>query len=100
LLRSFAIDFDRQRLMKEKSIVGGRLREKSIVSDQLREKSIVSDQLREKKGRRRRRGEEERRGYIPPFPAPYSPARRPRPRAILLPREKTECLPARGERSR
>ncbi|RWW47924.1 hypothetical protein BHE74_00046049, partial [Ensete ventricosum] len=94
--------------MKEKSIVGGRLREKSIVSDQLREKSIVSDQLREKKGRRRRRGEEERRGYIPPFPAPYSPARdvaepapssparRPRPWAILLPRE--EMSPRAGRK--
>ncbi|RWV80334.1 hypothetical protein GW17_00058420 [Ensete ventricosum] len=29
-----------------------------------------------------------------------SPARRPRPRAILLPLEETERLPARGERSR
>ncbi|RZS27078.1 hypothetical protein BHM03_00060505, partial [Ensete ventricosum] len=29
-----------------------------------------------------------------------SPTRRPRPRGILLPREETERLPERGERSR
>ncbi|RWW88072.1 hypothetical protein BHE74_00003061, partial [Ensete ventricosum] len=84
-----------------KSTVDGRLREKSIVDGRLKEKSIVGDQLREKKGRRRRRGEEERRiGYIPPFPAPSSPAHCPHSWAILLPREETECLPVRGERSR
>ncbi|RZS19770.1 hypothetical protein BHM03_00052205, partial [Ensete ventricosum] len=80
------------------SIVSDRLKEKSIVGGRLREKSIVDGQLREKK-RRRKRGEE-RRGYIPPFPPLSSPARRPHPRVILLPRDKTECLPARGERSR
>ncbi|RRT41512.1 hypothetical protein B296_00057775 [Ensete ventricosum] len=41
-----------------------------------------------------------RRGYIPPFLAPSSPARCPRLRVILLPRKEMERLPARGERSR
>ncbi|RRT49878.1 hypothetical protein B296_00052074, partial [Ensete ventricosum] len=77
LLRSFVVDFGRQRSIEGEINVGGRLREKSIVSGQLREKK-----------RRRKRGEEERRrGYIPPFPPLPSP--RPHPRVILLPREET-----------
>ncbi|RWW82270.1 hypothetical protein BHE74_00009280 [Ensete ventricosum] len=46
-------------------------------------KSTVGSRLRDKKGIRRRRGEEEKRGYIPHFPAPSSPACRRRPRAVL-----------------
>ncbi|RWV91517.1 hypothetical protein GW17_00046194, partial [Ensete ventricosum] len=88
LLWSFAVDFSRQRSIEGESTVDGRLREKSI----------VGSQLREKKGRRR--GEERRIGYIPPFPASSSPAHRPRPQVVFLSREEMERLPARGERSR
>ncbi|RWV96244.1 hypothetical protein GW17_00041061 [Ensete ventricosum] len=60
-----------------------------------------------KKMKRKRRKKKKRRRR--PFPAPSPPAGRPRvvlarahpcPRAILLPCEETERLPARGERSR
>ncbi|RZS02739.1 hypothetical protein BHM03_00032853 [Ensete ventricosum] len=55
-------------------------------------KSTVGGRLREKKGRRRRRGEDDDIYLLS--------SHRPRPRAILLPREETERLPAWGERSR
>ncbi|RWW31991.1 hypothetical protein GW17_00003356 [Ensete ventricosum] len=79
----------------------------SIVDGRLREISNVGNRLREKKGRRRRRrGEEERSTSCHPRPCVVA-ARgllacrcRPRPQAIFLPREETERLPARGERSR
>ncbi|RRT67544.1 hypothetical protein B296_00024819, partial [Ensete ventricosum] len=78
------------------------------VNDRLREKSIVGGRLREKNGRRSRRGKEEIRreeeedliSRCRPRPhvvtARGSPARRPRPQAILLPLEETKLIPMRG----
>ncbi|RWW18927.1 hypothetical protein GW17_00017061 [Ensete ventricosum] len=85
------------------SAVGGRLKKKSIVGGRLREKSTVGGRLRKKKGRRRgkeKKKEEGKKEYL--AHAPSSPAcrRRPRPWPLFLPREATERLPARGERSR
>ncbi|RWW58826.1 hypothetical protein BHE74_00034274, partial [Ensete ventricosum] len=58
-----------------------------------RRRSIEGKEERRKKKKRRRK---------PPFPELSSPASRcrPCPWAIFLPREETECLPVRGERSR
>ncbi|RZR88486.1 hypothetical protein BHM03_00016097 [Ensete ventricosum] len=79
----------------------------SPVTGRYRQKSTVGDQLREKKGRRRRiirRGKEDKRRRGEEEPILHmmsSPARhrRPRLRALFLPREEMECLPVRGERS-
>ncbi|RWV90490.1 hypothetical protein GW17_00047301 [Ensete ventricosum] len=85
---------DRRRLI---STVGSRLKKKSTVRCRLREKSPVGDRLRKKKGRRR--GKEEKKEEEK---KEYSPVRRrsPCPQWLFLPREETERLPARGERSR
>ncbi|RWV97911.1 hypothetical protein GW17_00039270 [Ensete ventricosum] len=88
--------FDRRRSILA---VGGRLREKSTVDGRLREKSTVGGRLSEKKGRRRRRGKEEKREEerIPSARAQSSPARRCRLCAVLA------CAlssPARRPRSR
>ncbi|RZS15716.1 hypothetical protein BHM03_00047584 [Ensete ventricosum] len=66
-------------------------------------RSIEGEKGKKKKKRKKKKEEEEeKKREVPPFPALSSPARRrrPHPRAIFLLREETECLPARGERSR
>ncbi|RWW71832.1 hypothetical protein BHE74_00020402 [Ensete ventricosum] len=81
------------------SAVGGRLKKKSTIGNRLREKSTVGGRLRKKKGkkkRKRRKKEEEKKEYLARAPLP--PTSRPWP--LFLPREETERLPARGERSR
>ncbi|RWW78245.1 hypothetical protein BHE74_00013554 [Ensete ventricosum] len=69
-------------------------------------KSTVGDRLREKKEEEveKKKEEEEKKKedlLSPRHPRPRAiTARRPRPWAILLPHEETECLPTQGERSR
>ncbi|RZS19825.1 hypothetical protein BHM03_00052260 [Ensete ventricosum] len=54
------------------------------------------------KGEKKKKKKKRKRGRRKKYLVPSSPARRrrPRSRAILLPCEETECLPAWGERSR
>ncbi|RWW32813.1 hypothetical protein GW17_00002502 [Ensete ventricosum] len=63
----------RYRAVPPKLTVGGRLKEKSI----------VGDRLREKKGRRRRKGKEERRRREEEYLVRSSPTRCRRPRVAL-----------------
>ncbi|RWW03035.1 hypothetical protein GW17_00033851, partial [Ensete ventricosum] len=77
----------------------------SAVGGRLKKKSTVGGRLRKKKGRRRGKEKKKRRGEerIPRPPAVAargSPVRHRRPRPLFLPREETERLPTRGERSR
>ncbi|RWW21069.1 hypothetical protein GW17_00014786 [Ensete ventricosum] len=98
----------------DRPLPGGSVK-KSTVGGRLREKLTIGGRLRKKKGRRRgkekkKRGEERIPACAPSFPAccrrslvacaPSPPAGRPRPRPLFLPREETERLPARGDRSR
>ncbi|RZR88326.1 hypothetical protein BHM03_00015878 [Ensete ventricosum] len=55
---------------------------------------------RRKKNRRRKEEDKYLLSRVVAAHEPSSPMRRPHPRAILLPREETFCLLARGERSR
>ncbi|RZR80515.1 hypothetical protein BHM03_00006580, partial [Ensete ventricosum] len=75
----------------------------STVNGRLREKSTVDSRLRKKKGRRRGRKNISPacRPRPPAVVARGSPTRRHhlRSRPLFLPREETEHLPARGERS-
>ncbi|RWW80604.1 hypothetical protein BHE74_00011040 [Ensete ventricosum] len=73
-----------------------------LATGRFRQKSTVGGRLRKKEGRIRGK-EEKKKRRIPRSRtvltrAPSSPAGRPRP--LFLPCEKTERLPARGERSR
>ncbi|RWW49219.1 hypothetical protein BHE74_00044651 [Ensete ventricosum] len=112
--RPSTIDFGHRQPIEGESTIGGRLRE---IGDRVRE---IGNRLREIEDQRKREEEEEekkmRRNRTSTVVARRSPARRrPRPvtahgsparcrlphsRAIFLPREETEHLPARGERSR
>ncbi|RWW49387.1 hypothetical protein BHE74_00044461 [Ensete ventricosum] len=74
----------------------------STVGSRLREKLTVGDRLREKKGRRGKE-EEEKKSYphaVLATRGSFARCRRPRPRALFLPRKEMERLPAQGERSR
>ncbi|RRT74287.1 hypothetical protein B296_00021136, partial [Ensete ventricosum] len=70
---------------------------RSIEGEIDRRRSIEGEKGKKKKKKKKRRGEEE-----PTFHVTSSPAhrRRPRPRAIFLPREEMKRLLAWGERSR
>ncbi|RWW13132.1 hypothetical protein GW17_00023171 [Ensete ventricosum] len=87
----------------------------STVYGRLREKSTVGGRLRKKKGRRRGKEEKKKRRRKNTSPARHprpravlargSPARRRRPRVArahsrFFSREETKCLPTQGERSR
>ncbi|RWW19483.1 hypothetical protein GW17_00016461 [Ensete ventricosum] len=91
--RPSAVDFGRRRPIEGESAVSDRLRE-------------IGGRLREIKDRRKREEEEEKkqnlyRRHPRAVAAHGSPTRccRQYPRAIFLPREEIECLPAWGERS-
>ncbi|RRT64953.1 hypothetical protein B296_00040847, partial [Ensete ventricosum] len=83
---------------RQKSTVGGRLKKKSTVGGRLREKSTVVSQLRKKKGRRGKEEKKKRRIPRPCAVLAHAPSLHSRP--LFHPRKETECLPARGERSR
>ncbi|RWV91809.1 hypothetical protein GW17_00045869 [Ensete ventricosum] len=79
---------------------------KSTVDGRLSEKLTVGGRLRKKKGRRRGKGKKKKEGkkeylasaVLARLPSPL--VGRPRPRPLFLPREETERLPVRGDRSR
>ncbi|RWW35642.1 hypothetical protein BHE74_00059406, partial [Ensete ventricosum] len=109
--QSSAIDFGRRRSI---SAVGGRLKKKSTIGDRFEREIDRRRSIEEEKGKKKRkRKKKEKKEYLaraPSLPAcrrrprvayaPSPPADRPRPWPLFLPREETERLPARGERSR
>ncbi|RWW04051.1 hypothetical protein GW17_00032747, partial [Ensete ventricosum] len=71
-------------------------RQRSIEREIDRQRSIEEE--KGKKKRKRRKKEEEKKEYLARVPS--LPAGRSRPWLLFLPREETERIPARGERSR